>query len=248
MKKWPIITLIILITILAGWFFSSILSPEDTTMRRGRAVAEKYSCYACHSADGLKGYPNPGSKYSTVPSWQGGTAMMFIHGPDDIRHWVMDGHLPDETGDTAALVPMPAYRFAMSEKEFQDLELYLRAVMEIIKIDDETAKEGYDLAKKTGCFSCHGPYGLGGTSNYGGLKSYTPGWEGDDYADLVRNEEELIHWIKHGELDRIKKNPLARYLTRNRVIEMPAYKDVLDDKQVALIVHYIDWLRRQSLK
>lgn len=247
MKQWPIITLIIITGLLAWWFFNSLMSPEMTTTSKGRIVAEKYGCFACHSADGIKGFPNPGSKYSTVPSWQGGTAMMFIHGPDDIRQWVMNGRLDGTSGDTAAIVPMPAYGSVMSDQEFKDLELYLRAIMEIIEVDDTTAQKGYDLAKKMGCFSCHGPYGLGGTTNYGGLKGYIPGWEGDDYADLVRNEEELIYWIKYGELERIKDNPFARYFTRNQMNEMPAYDKLLDDEQVNLIIHYINWLRGQSL-
>lgn len=248
MKKWPIITLVIIVALIAGIFYNSFMSPEKTTVHRGKLVAEKYGCFACHSADGIKGFPNPNSKYKTVPSWQGGTAMMFIHGPDDIRQWVMQGHLDGETGDTAALVPMPAYESVMSEEEFIDLELYLEAIMEIIKIDDPEAKEGYDLTKKVGCFSCHGPYGLGGATNYGGLKGYIPGWEGDDFADLVRSDEELYYWINYGEPERIQNNIFARYFTRNQMNEMPAYHNILEEDQVDKIVYYIHWLREQNFK
>ncbi len=247
MKKWQYGLIAILAVILLAFLINyQVRSPEYTSVWKGRQVAMKYGCFNCHGPEGVKGFPNPNSKYSTSPAWQGNTAMMFIHDSTDIREWVMNGHLDGETGDTAALIPMPAYKDIMTEAEFKDLELYLKAVMEIIPIKDNRAQKGYKIAKDMGCFGCHGPYGLGGTVNYGAFKGYIPGWEGEAYADLVRTDDELHGWIMDGEIPRVEENFFYRYFTEDQVIKMPAYKDVLKKDEYDLIVHYIDWLRNQS--
>lgn len=245
---WVMFAVIAIVLGSVAAFRFGVQSPEQTSFARGQKLALDNGCFHCHGPAGIAGTPNPNSKYKEVPTWQGGTAMMFIHGPDDIRHWVMEGHLPDDKGDTTALIHMPAFKDHISEDEFTDLELYLRAVMEIIPIEDSLAQEGYNILASNGCFGCHGPYGLGGGVNPGAFKTYIPGWEGKDYDDLVRDESELRTWILKGELERIENHPVARFFTKDQIIRMPAYESILSENDVDLMVHYIDWLRDEEFR
>lgn len=250
MKKsyfiYPILILII-VFIAIGLFNERMRKPEQTSFARGYRIALDNGCFHCHGPSGTMGVPNPNSKPEDVPSWQGGTAMMYIFGPDDIEHWVLDGGIPSQKPDTAALIQMPAYRDVLSREEFEDLKIYLEAVMEIVTIDDPLAERGYNIAENNGCFGCHGPYGMGGGKNPGAFKKYIPGWEGADYAELVHNKKELREWIENGYLQRIEHNAIARFFTKDQVIKMPGYIDVLDIEEIEAIEYYIDWLRQQHL-
>lgn len=248
-KRFFIILGIIVVLLLLGvsFFQNSVREPEKTAFARGYQVALANGCFHCHGGAGLQGIANPNSKPEEVPAWQGGTAMMYIFGPDDIEHWVLDGGIPAQNPDTAALMQMPAYRDVISAEEFTDLKVYLTAVMGIIEIDDTLAERGYYIAEENGCFGCHGPYGLGGGVNPGAFKAYIPGWEGEDYEDLVRSPEELTEWIKKGNLDRIENNSVADYFTKDQVIKMPAYEAILSEQEIDAIEHYIGWLREQDL-
>lgn len=249
MKKRIIIVLMILAAlgiVVTVIFQNEIRKPEKTAFARGYEVALENGCFHCHGGAGLQGIPNPNSKPEEVPTWQGGTAMMYIFGPDDIEHWVLDGGIAEQDPDTAALLQMPAYRDVLSEEEFADLEMYLNTVMGLIEINDTLAERGYFIAEESGCFGCHGPYGLGGGVNPGAFKTYIPGWEGDDYTELVRNKEELREWIENGHLKRIDENTIAEFFTKDQVIKMPAYKDILSENEIEAVEHYIGWLREQD--
>ncbi len=251
MKK-PILTivaLIVLLVVLGGMIFQNeVRKPEKTAFARGYEVALKNGCFHCHGGSGLEGIPNPNSKPKDVPSWQGGTAMMYIFGPDDIEHWVLDGGIAEQKPDTAALLQMPAYRDILSKEEYSNLKVYLIAVMELIEIKDTLAEHGYNIAQNNGCFGCHGPYGLGGGINPGAFKRYIPGWEGADYSDLVQSDEELREWIENGHIERIDNNAVARYFTKDQVINMPGYKNLLSQNEIEAVEHYIRWLREQGLE
>jgi hypothetical protein len=54
-------------------------------MERGRAVAVRMRCFGCHQAGGVAGIPNPEAKGGEVPSWSGGTWMMYNESERDIR-------------------------------------------------------------------------------------------------------------------------------------------------------------------
>ena len=101
------------------------------------------------------------------------------------------------------------------------------------------------MASRFGCFGCHGPGGRIGSRNPRSFKGYIPPWHGKDFGDLVRNEDELRHWILDGKIDRFESNLLARYFTRRQVIQMPAYRSVLDDGEINAVVAYIQWLDRE---
>ena len=82
------------------------------------------------------------------------------------------------------------------------------------------------------------------TPNPGSFKGYIPAWSGPDFAELVRDEDELRAWIREGRIQRLESNPVARFFTNRQVIQMPAYKAVLNAAELDAIVAYIHWLRQ----
>jgi len=230
-------------------------APRLTAELRGRALAERLGCFACHGPGGTGGVANPLSDEKEVPAWDGGTAMMYVESEKEIREWIRDGRPrrlasrdgggPGAAGETdfiAALpLRMPAFGDLLSEPELDDLVAFYKAVADYGPMP-ERARRGYRAAKRLGCFGCHGPGGLVGASNPRAFKGYIPPWRGDDFAELVKNEDELRAWIRAGRIERLEQNPLARYFTRRQVIEMPAYGDVLSESDLEALVAYIDWV------
>jgi len=224
-----------------------VRAPRLTAELRGRALAEQYGCFACHGPGGTGGVANPLSDEKEVPAWDGGTAMMYVESEDEIREWIRDG-IPRrlasrEVGDSSAALPlrMPAFGDLLNDRELDDLVAYYKAVADYGPMPQD-AREGYRAAKRLGCFGCHGPGGRVGASNPRAFKGYIPPWRGDDFAELVKNEDELRAWIRDGRIDRLERNALARYFTRRQVIEMPAYREVVTDEELDALVVYIDWV------
>jgi len=238
---------LVLFIVVISLLFYILTLPEHTRVWKGREVALKYGCFNCHGFEGHGGIKNPGYRYEEVPSWQGETAMMFILNENELKEWILYGK-PQRLKniDHAGIIKMPAYKGIISEKELNELTDYLKAVMGLIEIDDDSAKTGYEIAKRSGCFGCHGPYGMGGMPNKNSFKGYIPGWDGDDFKDLVRNEDELKEWILNGKIQRLEKNPIARYFTEKQIVKMPAYKNILKDDEINHIISYINWLRTKQ--
>ncbi len=131
---------------------------------------------------------------------------MYVHDEREIAEWILDG-APKALRKTASyqreqkerLVRMPAYRGLLSDDELRDLVAYWKAVAEWqMTPDDPKAAKGYEVAKASGCFSCHGPAGRGSPPNPGSFKGYIPAWDGADFEELVRDEAELEQWILDG--------------------------------------------------
>ncbi|MFN3135654.1 MAG: c-type cytochrome, partial [Candidatus Kryptonium sp.] len=179
---WLFIILAIVSILIIFWFI--ITHPNHTPVWKGREVALKYGCFNCHGFEGQGGIQNPGYRYHEIPSWQGGTVMMFILSEDELKEWILHGK-PKRLQNTehGGIIKMPAYENIISERELNYLISYLNAVMELIEINDDSAKIGYEIAKKSGCFGCHGPYGMGGMPNKSSFKGYIPGWDGKDFKD-----------------------------------------------------------------
>jgi len=102
--------------------------------------------------------------------------------------------------------------------------------------------DGLELAHRLGCFSCHGPMGTGGVQNPGSLKGYVPGFFGEDYAELVADNEELRQWINDGAVSRLLDNPLARRVLETQALKMPSYGDFLEDEDIDALVELVAWL------
>lgn len=148
-------------------------------------------------------------------------------------------------------VRMPAYRGVIDGAQLEDLVAYYKAVAYFSDNADEMpadVREGYAVARDTGCFGCHGPGGLIGVNNPRSFKGYIPPWRGADFHDLVRNDDELRAWILDGTIPRIAENRVGRWFVSRQVVKMPEYRGVLPDSSVDDIVSYIRWTSATSSK
>ncbi len=253
---------IVVVTAASAWTaYRYLTTPRLTEELRGYALAEELGCHGCHGPRGTGGVPNPRSEDVEIPSWDGGTPMMYAENEAEIREWIMDGfpkrlahehepHGHDHGADSAeASLPirMPSFRSVIDERQLDDLVAYFKVVARWDAFP-EAAQSGYREAASAGCFGCHGPGGLIGATNPKSFKGYIPPWYGRDFNDLVENDEELRAWILDGAIERLESNLVARFFTRRQLIRMPAYRDVLSDEQVDVIVTYIQWLSKEEAR
>jgi mono/diheme cytochrome c family protein len=263
---------------LATWgFFNYVRSPEFTPEIRGYHLAEDLGCHACHGPRGTGGVPNPRGRDRAVPSWDGGTAMMFVRHEDEIREWILNGKpwrlaLRDSLdarraedamrkafpgpgeGSLRPSPPDPA-TLPLKMPAYRDLidDRQLEDLVAYFKaVADYTdmpagARAGYRAARDLGCFGCHGPGGLIGADNPRSFKGYSPPWRGPDYRDLVRNDAERRAWILDGTIPRLTENRAARFFTTRQVIKMPAYRGVIADSTLTDIERYLDWLSAETV-
>ncbi len=151
------------------------------------------------------------------------------------------------TGRDPHVLPlqMPAFRDVVDGGELDALVAYVKAVA-LTGTMPEAARRGRQAAAERGCFGCHGPGGMLGVSNPKSFKGYIPPWRGKDFAEMVRNEEELRAWIQDGIIPRFESNQLASFFSKRQIIQMPAYRDVLTDVELDDIVTYIEWLSEEQ--
>jgi mono/diheme cytochrome c family protein len=257
-RRLVIIGIVAVLGIAAVGVFSVIRKPRLTPALRGLQVARANGCFACHGPGGTGGVANPGAEEEEVPAWDGGNAMMYVKNEEEIREWILLGrperlaeehdHAGESEGATShdhsegpLPLHMPAFEGVISNGELSDLIAYYKAVA-AFETPPPSAREGRRVASRLGCFGCHGPGGRVGSKNPRSFKGYIPPWQGKDYAELVKNDDELRGWIMDGKIDRFESNPLATYFTGRQVIQMPAYRDVLQEGELDAVVSYIHWL------
>ncbi len=222
---------------------------ESNPVRRGADLAARTGCFACHGPQGTRGLPDPGTG-ETVPTWDGGMPMMYVSGEDEIREYILDGvskRRADSAGAVAerrkAAIRMPAYRDALQRGEVDDLVAYVMAVWEPAPPGEPRSARGRELVRQHRCESCHGVAGSGGVPNPGSLKGYIPGWLGEDYTELVRDDGELRQWILEGGIERFARDRLAGYFLTRQRLQMPIYRPVLTPEDADAIGAYIRSLR-----
>jgi mono/diheme cytochrome c family protein len=215
----------------------------DTSVVRGREVARRSGCFGCHGPGGERPIPNPGAKNGDVPRWGGGLWMMYNDEPDDVRAWIRDGHPPGHAPEADALLAMPAYGERLSDGELADVTSYVLAVSRFGWPEDPAVAQGREVAERFGCFGCHGPEGRGLVANPGSFKGYVPPWDGPDYPDLVRGDEELRQWVRDGITERFRANPAARTILETQAIQMPAYGERIGGDEIEALGAYIEWVR-----
>lgn len=226
-----------------------LLRAEESDVARGRRLANELGCFACHGPGGRGGVPNPGSEWEVVPSFHEGTPMMFVHDDDDIRQYIVDG-APEKKRARASYraemeaqaIRMPAFRGWIGERDLDALVAYVRAASELLGPSDPELQRGAEVARANGCFACHGEMGGGGVPNPGSLKGYVPGFVGDDFAELVRDREELLSWIRDGSIPRIRDHPIGSFFFERQRIQMPAYERFLSERDIEAVAAYVRWL------
>jgi len=222
--------------------------PEMTPARRGERIALEQGCFACHGPEGRGGVADPGARSGIVPGWDGPTVATFAIDEAEVVESILDGK-PARLRDVdihagrKPLLPMPAYRGRISERDLADLMEYFRAVSAFDTAITALAYEGLVESQRLGCFACHGPGGTGGHPNPGSFKGHIPPWDGTEYAELVRDDAELREWILDGYPRRLLDNPAARHFIDAQVVQMPAYRAVIAEDQLAKIAGYIAWRR-----
>jgi mono/diheme cytochrome c family protein len=231
------------------WLHNVVLGVEITPAERGYGVAVRAGCFNCHGPNGTGGVKNPGSEDGEVPGFAGGAPMMWVKSEPELREYILDGAPARKRADPrhrqqmeGQLLAMPAYRGYIGNRDVDDLVVYLRAVSGLITPSDERAAQGQDLAYRLGCFNCHGPMGYGSSRNLGSLKGYIPGWWGNDFRDLVRNDAELREWILDGATAHLRAHPVAKFFIRWQRVSMPAYRAFLTDPQLAALMSYVRWV------
>jgi len=248
---WPIAFFALLVW--ASWprLWEFVWGVEVTAAERGRRVAEKSGCFTCHGPQGIGGVPNPGSDEGEVPGFSGGTPMMYANSEEELREYILDGAPARKRNDPAYrekirnwLLVMPAYRDVLSAREVDDLLAFIRAASALLVPEDPEAAKGQELALRYGCFHCHGPMGSRGPANPGSFKGYIPGWWGNDFRELVRDDRELRQWIEEGNIDRLREHWLARRYVEGQKVYMPAYKGVLSDEEIRALMAYVRWVNR----
>jgi mono/diheme cytochrome c family protein len=223
-------------------------------VRRGAEIAARAGCLSCHGPHGTKGLPDP-STGEEVPPWDGGIPMMYVRDQSEVREYILDGVSkrraanPKATADRLrAAIQMPAYRDVLTGRQVDDLVAYFMAASQMAPIVEEVASRGRLLVRQHRCESCHGVGGAGGVRNPGSLKGYIPGWLGDDFPDLVRDDAELRQWIQEGKVDRLLLNPIARHFLVGQRLQMPPYRAAFTPEETDAIVAYIHWLRQEPAR
>jgi mono/diheme cytochrome c family protein len=241
----------------AGWLLYPavrrvVLAIEDTAAARGHRLAHSLGCFACHGPEGGGGTKNPGSQEGEVPAFTEQTQMMYVKTTDDLRAYILDGAPKRRLDDpdyvarmASAALRMPAYRGFVTAAEVEDLVAYLRATSGQIFPEEESKvlARGAELMAEYHCASCHGPFGAGGVPNPGSFKGYIPGFWGEDYDELVRDDEELRRWLADGEIPRITEHPVGGWFFRRQATKMPAYGRFLPPEDIAALAAYVKWLR-----
>lgn len=218
---------------------------ELNPVLRGRLLAAGMGCLACHRPFADIEILNPGSRWGTVPAFQSGNSLMY--GTTELsaieefirygapRQWLEDPAVRKRL--EGQLIRMPAYEDLLSDGEIADLVAFV-GVLEGVRLSD-AAKAGRQLARETGCLSCHGVEGAGGIPNPGSISGFIPGFLGRNFTDLVRSEGEFREWVLEGTSSRLERHPVARFFWRRQKLQMPAYRGQLSDEEVGLLW---DWV------
>jgi mono/diheme cytochrome c family protein len=217
---------------------------------QGRRIAEKSGCFACHGPDGIRGAYNPGRLDRKVPTFEG-DVMMYAKTEDEIRQWIEDGSTEKRRQSQTwraerqkGALRMPGFEKRLSKRQIDRLVAYVE-VMAGPEIPDSLAKHGYERSEALGCVGCHGPGGRLARRNPGSLKGYVPSWDGQDFAELVRDSTEFRQWVDHGVSDRFAKNPMAGYFLRRAVLHMPHFEKQREPDDIAALWAYVRWLRKE---
>jgi mono/diheme cytochrome c family protein len=229
-----------------------VFPPKIHPAVEGREIANRLGCLGCHGADAGGGFVNRGAD-GDVPALAGGEKMMWATSEQELREWILHGHiLDDEIGYEPAgfdagqgsgrAVVMPAFDDYIDARELDLLIEWLRAISGLQFPDDAVVQQGMDTAHEVGCFDCHGPMGTGGVNNPGSLKGYVPGFFGEDYHELVADDAELRQWIENGISDRFAKHLIAGRIIKGQALKMPAYAEHLSDEELDSVVALVQWL------
>lgn len=223
--------------------------PQLPAAERGRRLAERSGCFACHGPEGSGGTANPGRVERKVPDYEG-DVMMFAEDPVEIREWIRDGVTAKRAASRTwreqrerGTLRMPAFGRRLSARQIDDLVAFVEAMSGTPEPPDSLARSGLARAGALGCTGCHGPGGRLARPNPGSFKGYVPSWDGRDFPELVRDRTEFGEWVDNGVSRRFERLPLARFFLDRATLRMPAYGRRLAPGDRDALWAYIGWLR-----
>ena len=226
-----------------------VLRPHLPAAERGRRLAERMGCFACHGPEGTRGTANHGRTDHTVPTWEG-DVMMYARSPDEIREWIRDGVTQRRAAsrtwqEQKELAPlrMPAFKGRFGDRHLDDLVAFVQVMAGNPSPEDSLAAMGLGRADSLGCVGCHGPGGRLARPNPGSLKGYVPSWDEADFPELVRDSAEFREWVEGGISRRFEANPAAKFFLGRASLRMPAYRKRLAPGEVEALWAYVRWLR-----
>ena len=246
---------LLLLALAPAAFWVTLRARESNPVLRGRRLAAREGCLACHQPLGDE-IPDPGSRWGTVPRFGGGNAFMYVGGREEIAEFIRFGAKRSSLADPEVRarlekqpIRMPAFGDRLGDGEVSDLVAWVAAMEGVDLPGDETAQAGRELARKQGCLSCHGVEGAGGAANPGALGGVIPGFAGRNFPDLVRDEREFREWVRTGTLRRLAANPVVRWAWRRQRVQMPAYRaDRLSDEELGQLWEWVRALRSAQQK
>ncbi len=231
-----------IIAIAAG--VRSIFGAEVSTYSQGASVYADFGCGACHESLVLgpiqrRRKPAPHLFEDWIDASDLSEEIRFgSYESDDYA--VAQRSIPRK-------IKMPAYNDLISDSNLRALLVFLQ-VNQLMNM--RSASAGQNLARKYGCFDCHGPLGLGGVVNPRSLRGYIPGWFGADFDELTNggNREIVAEWISDGTSSSITGKSLgrgmvARHFGESQAIKMPAFNRRIPREDLNLLVDYVLSLR-----
>jgi len=222
----------------------SIFGAEVSTYSQGASVYADLGCGACHESLVFgpiqrRRKPAPHVFEDWIDTSELSEQVRF-GGYESDDYAVAQRSIPRK-------IKMPAYNDLISESDLRTLLVFLQ-VNQLINMNSASA--GQNLAKKYGCFDCHGPLGLGGVVNPQSFRGYIPGWFGGDFDELTNNgnREIVAEWINDGTSASITgksfgRGILARHFGESQAIKMPAFDRRLPTEDLNLLVDYVLSLR-----
>ena len=240
--------------------------PEESPVGRGQKLALQAGCFACHGGgDGemrfnLRQANDKWAGKNNPTFWDEGITESAV-----LVDWITHGVTAEQAARHKKLfIQMPAYKDRLKPDEIDAIAAWILA--EGLKFTQTTAvlKEkpaaaeavkapanpdqlfiaGDRLARKYGCYQCHGELGQGGIANPDSLKGYIPGFFGKDFSVLTAHGDrhEVLYWIDHGRGQAIEAGMLgriAKYYMEGQSTKMPGYRDQLTAVEKELLADYL---------
>src|SRR5262245_29826121 len=109
----------------------------------------------------------------------------------------------------------------------------------VLALEGTPAERGHRHALRLGCFSCHGPGGMGGTKNPGSEEGTVPAFTERTQMMYVKTPEDLREYVLDGAPRRKREDPDYREKMEAAALKMPAYRRFVGAAEVEDLVAYL---------